>query len=286
LALFDFGDVHETVHGLPALMGNASPPHPNDVLARSQPQGAGLHRARRVPDGYRIYAVGDVHGQSDLLEAMLNAIDRSEATLPPAITIEIFMGDYVDRGPASAGVIERLAQPAAGNRQRVCLRGNHEQMMSLFLEDPTVLNGWRTMGGLDTLASYGIARQLIADPASGPRLRREFFLKVPEHHRKFLRELWLYFQFGDYVFVHAGLRPGIMFEQQSERDMLWIRDDFLKSDADFGFTVVHGHSPAPQVDVRPNRICVDTGAYATRRLSCAVLEGETVCVLQVGPALG
>lgn len=236
-----------------------------------------------VPTGQRLYVVGDLHGQLDLLERLLSAIERLEATLPPAKVSEIFLGDYIDRGPASAGVIDRLANRRSARRERICLRGNHEWLMEAYLDHPDAFESWRAVGGADTLASYGIERRLQIDRSSRSRVWREFQLGLPVSHREFLSGLKLFHRVGGYFFVHAGLRPGLRLEQQSERDMLWIRSVFLDSDADFGVMVVHGHSPALDVTFRPNRIGLDTGAYATRILSCVMLEADEATIIQVRP---
>jgi serine/threonine protein phosphatase 1 len=238
----------------------------------------------RVPAGQRLYVVGDLHGQLDLLERLLGAIERLEETLPPARISEIFLGDYVDRGPASAGVIDHLANRRSADRERICLRGNHEWLMQAYLDRPDAFEPWRAVGGADTLTSYGVGRRLQVDNSSRIRAWREFQLGLPASHRDFLAGLKPFHRVGGYFFVHAGLRPGLDLEQQSERDMLWIRSDFLDSDADFGVMVVHGHSPTRDVTFRSNRIGLDTGAYATRILSCVMLEADEATVIQVRPA--
>lgn len=235
-----------------------------------------------LPAGMRVYVVGDIHGHLNLLHAMHAAIDQVEASLPGADIHEVFLGDYVDRGPASAGVIEWLSAPSP-KRNRICLRGNHEWMLQAYLAEPDGFDAWRSMGGGDTFASYGVERRIQADRLSRARMWREFQLALPQHHRAFLTELRSSHRIGDYLFVHAGVRPGVAIEKQSERDMLWIRSEFLDSDAEFGAMVVHGHSPARNVEFRRNRIGVDTGAYATRVLSCVMLEGGEATVIQVRP---
>jgi serine/threonine protein phosphatase 1 len=243
-----------------------------------------IKTGRLLPSGRRIYVVGDIHGQLDLLQALSAEIERLEAVLDAAHTHEVFLGDYIDRGPASAGVIDWLAARTCSNRMRICLRGNHEWLMQAFIASPDAFEAWRSVGGGATLASYGISRHLQAERSALARMWREFLLKVPQEHVNFLSKLWQFYQAGDYFFVHAGLRPGLRLEAQTERDMLWIRSEFLDSNHDFGVTVVHGHSPARDVVFRPNRIGLDTGAYATGLLSCVMLERDEATVIQVRPA--
>jgi serine/threonine protein phosphatase 1 len=236
-----------------------------------------------MPEGQRIYAIGDVHGQIDLLEALLEKIASLEAKLPPARTTELFLGDYVDRGSASMQVIGRLAEPLECGRQRICLRGNHEAAMQAFLDDPNMFDPWRAIGGLDTLASYGLPRRLPRERSGLMQMWRAFSLAVPAAHKAFLSRLPLMHEAGSYLFVHAGVRPGRPLAEQSEHDLMWIRSEFLESEASFGPIVVHGHTPGTQVVFRRNRIGVDTGAYATRRLSCVVLQDDKAFVLQARP---
>jgi serine/threonine protein phosphatase 1 len=236
---------------------------------------------RTLPAGRRVYAVGDLHGQLDLLGALLAEIDRLEGVLPPAETEEVFIGDYVDRGPASAGVLACLAGPSP--RRRICLKGNHEVMMQSFLSLPDNFQDWRQVGGLNTLASYGVARPGPNEQDGVNRVWRTFQQAVPEAHRIFIEHLWHFYRLGDYLFVHAGIRPGVAMDAQEPRDLFWIRGEFLESPIEHGFLVVHGHSPALDVDIHPNRIGIDTGAYATRRLSCLMLQDDNAWVIQVHP---
>lgn len=241
-----------------------------------------VRTGRTVPAGERVYAIGDLHGQFDLLEAMSAVILHLETILPAKRSRQVFLGDYVDRGPDTASVIEWLVN-APSAIERVCLCGNHEALMLGYLESPEALDAWRSVGGGDTLASYGISRRLQGDRASRTRMWREFKLTFPAQHRQFLSELHTVYQVGEYIFAHAGLRPGVPLGQQSVRDLLWIRSEFLDSEAEFEGMVVHGHSPARDVVFRRNRIGVDTGAYVTRVLSCVMLEADEATVIQVRP---
>ncbi len=227
-----------------------------------------------LPDGIRIYAIGDVHGRADLVDRLLARIEAERVEAAPPRTLHLLLGDYIDRGPSSRAVIDRLIQ-----RQRthevVCLKGNHERYAFEFLSTPAALDPWRRLGGLETLISYGLTPTMRPDPAAQARLSAEFNRALPDSHRQFLANLLLSFDCGDYLFVHAGIRPGLPLEQQLEEDLLSIRDEFLSSEEDFGKVVVHGHTPVMEPEVRPNRINIDTGAYATGRLTCLKLERDT-----------
>jgi serine/threonine protein phosphatase 1 len=232
----------------------------------------------RLPEGVRVYAVGDVHGHLALLDELLAMIDSDIAAAAPADVVEVFLGDYVDRGPDSAGVIERLCQRAAhGDRTRVFLRGNHEIYMAEFLRDPAVLMQWLPNGAGPTLASYGVAVDDTRFDAE--RIRAAFRTAVPAHHVAFLDGLQWMHRMGDVLFAHAGIRPGVPPEEQSPEDLCLIRGEFLKHTRPLPVRVVHGHTPMRQPDVTPWRISIDTGAFATGRLTCAVIEGAEVGIL-------
>lgn len=229
-----------------------------------------------VPE--RIYAIGDIHGRLDLLERAIAAIRRDvEEHGPAALTVTV--GDYIDRGPQSCGVLDRLIEnpfPTA----YVALKGNHENMLEAFLADPATGLYWRQQGGLQTLQSYGIRlRGFIT--ANFADARDQLKAVLPAAHLNFLRSLKISLSHGKYFFCHAGVRPGVPLERQSEDDLLWIRDEFLSSRADFGKIIVHGHTPMPEPEVRPNRISIDTGAFATGRLTCVALSGGAPRFLQV-----
>jgi serine/threonine protein phosphatase 1 len=226
----------------------------------------------RTADGVRLYAVGDVHGRADLLEAMLARIDEHRAVRPAIQVVEVFLGDYVDRGQQSRQVIDLLVARAA-RRPAIHLRGNHESCLLEFLENPPSLAEWRQCGGLTTLVSYGLTPSMKPDHDETARLAAGLAQALPDRHRDFLAGLQLSYQCGDYFFVHAGVRPGIPLADQREEDMLWIRDEFLVHEESFGKMIVHGHTPVIEPDIRANRINIDTGAYATGRLTCLVLEG-------------
>jgi serine/threonine protein phosphatase 1 len=216
-----------------------------------------------------IYAIGDVHGRDDLLER-LHGIIRADAgrRYPDRACRIVYLGDYVDRGPASAGVIERLMAGLPGF-ESICLKGNHEQMMLSFLETGELHDArqWLVNGGRETLESYGMGA--AADPYDVRAVREA----VGERHLHWLNNLALTHREPGYLFVHAGILPGRPLDRQEEKDLLWIRHAFLESTADHGVRVVHGHTPVDAPEVRPNRINLDTGAYYSGHLTCAVLDG-------------
>lgn len=233
-----------------------------------------------VPAGRTVYAIGDVHGRLDLLDALLAAIaaDVGDGGGAAHRVSVVFLGDVIDRGPDSRGVIDRLMSgPPAGPLARaewVCLMGNHEAVLLDFLADVSAGPGWCAYGGLDTVRSY-----LDYDPPAGwqadmGEVRSLLLRHMPHGHRRFLAGLPLTHRIGDYLFVHAGVRPGVDLERQSPEDLLWIRHEFLDDARWHGKVVVHGHTPAAMPQVRPNRIGIDTRAYASGRLTALVLEGE------------
>lgn len=233
--------------------------------------------------GRLIYAVGDVHGRLDLLDPLLGQIGadaaRDEGEGRPVL---VFVGDYVDRGAASKGVIERVIALQREGRFEVCaLKGNHEEAMLIFLQDPHFGPTWCEQGGAQTLSSYGVtAPMLRMDDEAWERARQELADALPADHRNFLECLSLKALFGDYVFVHAGLRPGVALEAQREQDLLWIRQEFLSATRPFEKIVVHGHTPAEQAWLGDNRIGIDTGAYATGVLTAVRLEGPARRLIQ------
>jgi serine/threonine protein phosphatase 1 len=176
-------------------------------------------------------------------------------------------------GPASREVLDLLINCAQG-REMVSLRGNHETFIMEFLQNPGVLRDWSKMGGLETLMSYGLTPPLNADAAAQKELAIALNSTLPKAHRDFLGNLTSSFSCGGFFFAHAGVRPGVPLTKQRDDDLLWIRDDFLLYEENFGKIIVHGHTPVRELDVRPNRINIDTGAYATGRLTCLIIEGD------------
>ncbi len=248
----------------------------------------GRQGAATVPLGMRVYAVGDCHGCLEALRALRAAVvvdsARGDAEGPRARRrVVVYLGDYIDRGPDSRGVLDLLiGEPLAGF-ESVHLLGNHELFMRRFLDGEDVASVWLMNGGAETLRSYGLDVAALNGPWPGgdaPALRDALNFAVPEAHRAFLDGLVLSHVEGDYFFAHAGIRPGVPLEAQEENDLLWIREPFLGSTADHGKVVVHGHSVAAEVAERPNRIGIDTGACYGGKLTALVLEGNRHRFLQ------
>jgi serine/threonine protein phosphatase 1 len=235
-------------------------------------------RASSVPEGVRIYAVGDIHGRADLLAPMLSQIEIDIALHPISQPIVVFLGDYIDRGPSSKTVLDLLTNNNLAF-ETVFLKGNHEAFLLKFLNNSEILDDWRQCGGLETLISFGIKPPINPAPYDRARLARSLDNALTTTHRHFLEALKPTFVCGDFIFVHAGLRPLVPIEQQEEDDLLWIRDDFLLWDREFEKIVVHGHTPVREPDIRSNRINIDTGAFATGRLTCLMIEGAEIAPL-------
>ncbi len=248
-------------------------------FARSKASGP----AACVPEGLRIYAFGDVHGRFDLLEALYAEVRLDVARRPAARTAEIFLGDYIDRGRQSREVLEWLISASPATDERTCLLGNHEDMLLRVVDDPEATPTWLQNGGLATLISYGAVSPNDLSRLTLAEARTAFLAAFPPKHRAFVERLPRLATAGGYLFVHAGLRPGRAVEDQDPDDLVWIREPFLSSDADFGMRIVHGHTPVATPEIRPNRINVDTGAVFTGRLTCLVLEAEGWRFLQTAP---
>jgi serine/threonine protein phosphatase 1 len=236
---------------------------------------------RRVPNGTLVYCVGDIHGRDDLLQEMSECVEADVEAHSFNQAVTIFLGDYVDRGLGSMRVIERLVN-GEWPTSMIALAGNHEDLLLDFLEDASVLRGWRSLGGLETLHSYGVDVGLVRQGRDFGVVQAAFVARFPERHRGFLDRLKVSTTIGDYFFCHAGVRPGVPLDHQSRDDLLNIRDPFLLSKAEHGKLVVHGHTPSVAPETRPNRIGIDTAAYATGRLTCLVLEKDQRRFLHVG----
>ncbi len=237
-----------------------------------------------LPSGERVYAVGDVHGRLDLLEETDALIARDLETSPPdGVVHRIYLGDYVDRGPDTRGVVERLCRARRGADAPICLMGNHDWWFRDFIEGGAVSPAWLSSGGDATLASYGVADlPPFDDEEAWTRLRGRLRRWIPAQHRRFFNRLEHMARRGDYVFAHAGIRPGLPLDQQETRDLLFIREPFLSDTSDLGVVVVHGHTVVEEPVVRGHRIGIDTGAYWTGRLTTLVLEGDTQRFLTTG----
>ncbi len=232
-----------------------------------------------VPAGMRIYAVGDIHGRLDLLEEILYVIRYDKARRDKAETTLVFLGDYVDRGPDSKGVVTHLLSELPPDITPVFLKGNHESLLLAFLDEPEDGLTWLQNGGNAALLSYGVEPKIILDALSlGSAGLLEasaaFRTLLPDDHLQFYRSLKLSFRAGDYFFAHAGVKPGVGLDQQTEADLLWIRREFLKYPGDFGAVAVHGHTPVRTPEDLHNRIGIDTLAFLTGKLTAVGLEGS------------
>jgi serine/threonine protein phosphatase 1 len=235
----------------------------------------------RLPDNLRVYAVGDIHGCRERLKKLHDVIERDSAGVAGRKVI-VYLGDYVDRGEDSAGVIEDLLRDEPAGFERIFLKGNHEDFLLRSLEDKGALLPWLANGGDSTCRAYGVEP---TNPPDGVKdllgwLRQRLGEALPERHLTFLRNLRLTHGEGDYLFVHAGVRPGVELEKQSEEDLLWMREPFLSSKQSLGKVVVHGHTPSATPERRANRIGIDTGACYGGALTALVLEGDDQRFLQ------
>ena len=235
-----------------------------------------------MPDRSRVYAIGDVHGEAEMLESLLEKIRRDAGEAGAERRVAVFLGDYVDRGSDSRQVIDLLLSDPLPDFECVFLKGNHEAAFEGFMAAPEDYLHWLTFGGVSTCASYGID---TAAPPDGAEmlswLRERLNEAVPEAHKDFLAELRLSHQEGDYFFAHAGIKPGVPIEEQQAEDLLWIREPFLHSNLDHGRIVVHGHTPEWSPVVRANRIGIDTGACFGGALTALVLDGDSQSFLQI-----
>jgi serine/threonine protein phosphatase 1 len=237
-------------------------------------------RGRRpsLPAELRIYAIGDIHGRLDLLNELLARISADIALRPTARPLYVFLGDYIDRGSASRETIDRLIEHGK-THESVFLKGNHELIAIKCLSDRGLFDQWLRLGGLETLVSYGVPAETLANGKQIAELQSAFHGALPQAHFRFFRDLKNSFECGDFFFAHAGVKPNVELSRQKENDLLWIRGEFLMSKDDFGKIIVHGHTPTREIEVGPNRINIDTGAFATGCLSCLVLEGEELSVI-------
>ena len=250
------------------------------IFARKPPPPA------RFPDGRVGYAVGDIHGRLDLLKLLCERLEAAAAadSRTAGAPIVVFLGDYVDRGPESAGVIDFLLGQRPAGFERRFLRGNHEQSMQAFMADPMGNRAWLMQGGAETLSSYGVSppSPLGASEADWQAAAAALRERVPAAHVAFLDRLERYVALGGYAFVHAGVHPARPLEAQTDQDLYWIRERFLNDPRPYAYRVVHGHTPADRPFADARRVGVDTGAYATGVLTAARFEGEDVTFISVG----
>lgn len=229
------------------------------------------YSAGQLRPGLRVYAIGDIHGHADLLGRVSTMIATDLEADRPAETLTVFIGDYIDRGPSSAAVVDRLLRRDFPT-PIVTLRGNHEQMLLDALDDAALLRSWLSNGGLETARSYGLSTAALLD-GDPEWFRRELLDVIPAAHLALLRSTELSRTVDGYFFCHAGIEPGVALDEQAAETLMWIRRPFHLSKLDHGKVVVHGHTPVPKPEVKPNRINIDTGAFASGRLTCLVLDG-------------
>ena len=234
------------------------------------------------PEGKRLYAVGDIHGRLDLLDDLLGRIEDDVADRPVETAVVVFLGDLIDRGPDSAGVIERLSTLADFPAKTLFLLGNHEEVLLRVLDgEPDIAYDWLGFGGDACVESYGVdAASLQAMDEA--RIAQVLRGAIPASHIAFLKSFGDTFRFGDYLLVHAGIRPGVAIEAQKPQDLRWIRRPFLADEHDHGCLVIHGHTISEGVDRRANRVGIDTGAYRTGILTAAVVEENDLRFLATG----
>lgn len=248
---------------------------------------AGGRPAYALPPGERIYAIGDIHGRFDCLGRLLPQIALDRRGYNGRVSI-VFLGDYVDRGPESRKVLDLLSSPKLKDslQSETCifLRGNHEDVMLRFLSEPSLGPEWANFGGLETLRSYKALQGLPVRPSDWRKVSEALLSHMPPEHLAFLQATSFCHHHGPFFFAHAGVLPGVALDAQSPEDLMWIRDTFLRSRAEHGALIIHGHSPSATPDIRDNRIGIDTGAYLTGLLTAAVIEGDGIRFIDSGDA--
>ena len=234
-----------------------------------------MSKAPRAPENTRIYAIGDIHGCADLLETLLDQIIANDQMLYDIeVKNLVFLGDYVDRGPESARVLNILLHELPKGYEAIFLKGNHELMLLEALESSQAADFWLRNGGRETIASYNIRLSSYQGAAKSEELMHVFNMRLPLEHLEFLNSLQLSFETEDYFFVHAGIHPDRPLNSQQEKDMLWIRDRFLFSEKDFGKIIVHGHTPGGEVDEANNQIGIDTAAVYGGSLTALMIDQD------------
>jgi serine/threonine protein phosphatase 1 len=264
-----------------------SPHHATRLRWSSYPPPDGMSPpAARTPPGTVVYAIGDIHGCSDLLACIQRGIALDIRMRPATRRVVVYLGDYISRGPDTRRTLDLVLDWRPDGVEIVTLKGNHEQLVLRFLDgDLKAGRHWLAYGGLEAAAHYGIgiAPDAVDDPATLPRLQQQLVAALPQPHLRLLQRLTLHRSEGGYLFVHAGIAPGVALHEQNPRDLIWIRQRFLQSPRDHGAVVVHGHCISAEPQVRHNRIGIDTGAYQSGVLTCLVLDGAERAFLQTGP---
>ncbi|KQN22950.1 serine/threonine protein phosphatase [Sphingomonas sp. Leaf33] len=239
-------------------------------------------RSYAGPAGKRLYAVGDIHGRLDLLDDLLGRIEDDILARPIGTAAVVFLGDLIDRGPDSAGVVERLRTLVRFPAKSLFLLGNHEEVLLRVLDaEAGLAYDWLGFGGDACVESYGVSAATL-QAMDEQRIADVLREAIPTAHVDFLKTFGDTFTFGDYLFVHAGIRPGLPIAEQQPKDLRWIRAPFLNDTHDHGCMVVHGHTISDGIDRRPNRIGIDTGAYRTGVLTAAVIEESDLHFLATG----
>lgn len=237
-----------------------------------------------IPAGQRVYAVGDIHGRNDLFERLITLIEADDAARGNAKTTIVLLGDLIDRGEDSAGVVSR-ARAWSRRRRLEFIMGNHEEMLLVSRIETDAVRGFLKFGGIETIQSYGVAFDAIM-AATASELQHLMYTAIPQEDFDFLESFKPMVRIGDYLFVHAGVRPDIPLDQQMPMDCRWIREPFLSHRGDFGAVVVHGHTITREPEIHANRIGIDTGAFASGILTAIGLEGTERWILQAhDPAL-
>ncbi len=235
-----------------------------------------------IPEGSRLYCIGDIHGRHDLLIQILDRIRQDLESYSGRVII-VYLGDFIDRGMNTREVVDTLIKSSWEGVEYVYLRGNHEQSLLSFLQDASVGKPWFSFGGNATLASYGVHFPKIPTRLEELlSIQIELRNQIPFSHLEFFKNTTYCYECGSYFFVHAGIRPGYPLSRQRPEDIMWIREEFLSSKKRFEKVVVHGHTIVSEPEVLPNRIGIDTGAYATGKLTCLILEGDKQMLMQTG----
>jgi serine/threonine protein phosphatase 1 len=235
----------------------------------------------RLEPGQLVYAIGDIHGSLELLVSLQQAILQDRRAFPECQATLVYLGDYIDRGSASRQVVDAILGFRPGNLNIVCLAGNHEEALVRFLVVGDLGPDWLTHGGEATLTSYGVSVPRKPSERNWEEIAHNLEAALPESHRRFFADLKTSFQIDDYFFCHAGIRPDIDLDDQTDRDLLWIRSDFLNDDRPLSKVIVHGHTPFEEVHSDHRRISIDTGAYATGLLSAVRLKDSSRSSIQV-----